>query len=57
MENIRFTMVFKDGTSQPIDVSGVNNLIGAVLEIVQSIVDGDFKFDPDDIVQFIDIAG
>lgn len=57
MENIRFTMVFKDGTSQPINVTGVNNLIGAVLEITQSIVDGDFEFNPDDIVQFIDIAG
>ena len=57
MENIRYTMVFKDGTSQPINVSGVNNLIGAVLEIAQSIVDGDFRYDPDDIVQFIDIAG
>ena len=57
-ENIRFTFVTKDGTVHRMNVSGVNNLIGAVLEVAQSFIDGamgDIK--PDDIVQFTDIPG
>ena len=57
MENIRFTFTMKDGTVHEINVAGVSNLVGAVLEIVQSIVDGDFPYNPGDIVQFTDIAG
>ena len=57
-ENIRFNFVTKDGAVHRINVSGVSNLVGAVLEIAQSFIDGamgDIK--PDDIVQFTDVPG
>ena len=57
-ENTRFTFVTKDGKVYPINVAGVNNLVGAALEVAQSFIDGamgDIK--ADDIVQFTDIPG
>lgn len=57
-ENIRFTFTTRDGTVHPINVSGVNNLIGAALELAQSFIDGDMSdINPDDIVQITDVPG
>lgn len=57
-ENIRFTFTTRDGTVYPINVSGVNNLIGAALELAQSFIDGDMSdINPDDIVQITDVPG
>jgi hypothetical protein len=57
MENIRFAFETKDGVVHPINVSGVNNIIGAALELAQSFVDGAMDIAPEDIVKIMDIPG
>ena len=56
-ENIQFAYVTKDGTVHPINVAGVNNIIGAALELAQSFVDGAMDISPDDIICIKDIPG
>lgn len=56
-ENIQFAYVTKDGDVHPINVAGVNNIIGAALELAQSFVDGAMDIAPEEIVKIIDIPG
>lgn len=56
-ENIQYAYVTKDGAVHPINIAGVNNIIGAALELAQSFVDGDMDIEPGDIVKIIDIPG
>ena len=57
MQNIRFAYVTKDGEEHPVNVSGVCNIIDATFEIASSILNGDLKVDPNDIVEIRDIYG
>ena len=56
-ENVQFAYVTKDGTVHPINVAGVNNIIGAALELAQSFVDGAMDINPVDIICIKDIPG
>lgn len=56
-ENIKYAYVTKDGAVHPINVQGVNNIIGAALELAQSFVDSAMDIEPGDIVKIIDIPG
>lgn len=56
-ENIKYAYVTKDGAVHPVNVQGVNNIIGAALELAQSFVDGAMDIEPGDIVKIIDIPG
>ena len=55
MENIKYAYETKDGVMHPINVAGVNNIIGAALELAQSFVDGAMECAPEDIVRIIDL--
>ena len=56
-ENIRFMFKTKDGLEHKINVSGACTLTDAVFELVSSILNGDLKVNPKDIVAYIDIEG
>lgn len=56
-ENLRFSMVLKNGTERSFNVQGAKNLIDAVFEVASSIMHGDTDYSADDIVQFTDIPG
>ena len=57
MENIVFAFVTKDGEEHPVNVAGVCTVLDAAFEIASSILNGDLKIDPADIVAIKDIPG
>lgn len=57
MGNIVFAYVTKDGVEHPVNVAGVCTVLDAAMEIVSSILNGDLKIDPADIVAIKDIPG
>ena len=56
-ENIRFAYMTKDQQLHEMNVSGCCTLIDAVLELVQSMLNGDSDVKPEDIIQLTDIKG
>ena len=56
-ENIRFVFVTRDGQVHPINVSGVCTIFDAVAELQSSIMNGDMKIYPQDIIKIIDTPG
>ena len=56
-QNVQFLFVTKDGTPHQINVAGVNSILDAAFEIASSILNGDLKIDPKDIVRIEDIPG
>ena len=56
-ENIRFAFKTRDGIIHPVNIDGVCTIIDAVFETASSILNGDLKIDPKDIVAFIDVPG
>lgn len=57
MDNIKFEFVTRDGECHPVNIAGVCTILDAAFEIASSILNGDIKIDPADIVQINDIAG
>lgn len=56
-KNVVFAFVTRDGVEHPINVNGVCNVLDAAFELASSIMHGDLKINPDDIVKIIDITG
>lgn len=56
-QNIQFAFITKDGVKHPVNIAGVTSVLDAAFEIASSILNGDLKIDPKDIVQIIDIPG
>jgi hypothetical protein len=56
-QNIRFVYVTRDGVEHPVNIAGVNSILDAAFEIASSIMNGDLRIDPRDIVKIIDIPG
>ena len=56
-QNIQFAFVTKDGQEHAINVAGVCTILDAAFEIASSILNGDLKVDPSDIVKIVDIPG
>ena len=56
-ENIRFAYVTRDGKVHPVNIAGVCSILDAAFEIASSILNGDLKIDPQEIVRIEDIPG
>ena len=56
-QNIRFVFVTRDGVEHSVNIAGVNSILDAAFEIASSILNGDIRIDPKDIVKIFDIPG
>ena len=54
-ENVVFAYVTRDGVEHTINVAGVCNVLDAAFELASSILNGDLKVDPNEIVAIKDL--
>ena len=56
-KNVVFAYVTRDGVEHTINVAGVCNVLDAAFELASSILNGDLKVDPNEIVAIKDLPG